>query len=204
MLILTLDRPDAKNSDLEHLCEIAGRHGVVKIADLSDFGDGRLKDTVQQADCLVLVGDYAVCPPLDLDEAGFDESMTWLVSFLGQTEIPVLAIGFGFELFCRAQGIDLGQYGERGTGADKIEPMTNGVKLFQGSDPLRVVENERWLTDEFPKKLQALAQSQSGVEAARHKTKLQFGLQQRPQDFAYTSDAKMVYENIFSMICPVY
>jgi anthranilate/para-aminobenzoate synthase component II len=199
MLILTLDHTDAKNSDLERLHEIASTRGSVQVADIHDE---LLEDVLQQAECLVLTGDYALCIPLDTTSS--DESMTQLVSFLGQTDIPVLAIGFGFEVFCRAQGIDLGEYGERGTGADKIEPTTNGVKLFQGSDPLRVVENERWLTDEFPKKLQILAQSRTGVEAVRHKTKLQFGLQQRPQDFAYASDAKMVYDNIFSMICPVY
>jgi anthranilate/para-aminobenzoate synthase component II len=110
----------------------------------------------------------------------------------------VLALGFGFELLCEAYGIHLPDYGERGPGAEKMEPTTEGTKLFQGSDPLCISKGERWRTDEFPKKLQVLARSKTGVEAVKHKTKPLYGLQQRPEDFIYFSDAKIVYENIFS------
>jgi len=155
---------------------------------------------VNEFNGLIVVGDYSDNPPLTdaVAVTSGDSTVSFVIGLLQSTEWPVLTAGFGFELLCAASGINLSQFGGRGAGAEKIEPTTEGSKLFQGSDPLRVKPTERWLTDEFPKKLQVLARSDTGVEAVKHKTRPVYGLQQRPEDFAYPSDAKMVYRNIFS------
>jgi GMP synthase-like glutamine amidotransferase len=196
MLILSTDELDTKHQAL--LQDLQAFAGKAHPVDVCDVRDEMLNDRLSSAGAVVVVGSYESAIPYDL-EGEMRPGLIELVNFLRLAEKPVLAIGFGFELLCVAQGIDLRSVGERGVGAAKIEPTADGMKLFQGSDPLCVLENERWQTDEFPKKLQVLARSQTGVEAVRHKTKLQIGLQQLPADFTYRSDAKMIYENIFSL-----
>ncbi len=78
-------------------------------------------------------------------------------------------------------------------------PTDDGAKVFQGSDPLCVVESKRWNIDELPKKLSVLARSETGIEAVRHKTLPLYGIQLLPKDFTYPSDAKMVFENLLAV-----
>ena len=77
-----------------------------------------------------------------------------------------------------------------------MTPTDEGSKLFQGTDPIRVGETERWTIDEMPRELVVLARSESGIEAVRHRTKPVYGLQLRPEDFKYASDGKLVFANI--------
>ncbi len=121
-----------------------------------------------------------------------------LMTFISAGTKPLLAVGFGFELVCRAFGADLAQLGELETGTVRILPTDDGAKLFQGSDPLCVKETRRWSVDELPKKLAILAKSETGIEAIRHKTLSIYALQQLPEDFVYASDAKMVFENLLA------
>jgi anthranilate/para-aminobenzoate synthase component II len=119
---------------------------------------------------------------------------------LSDSTKPVVAIGGGgFELACGLVGMEIAEVFEQDSGASRIIPTDDGAKLFQGTDPLVVKETKRWLVDELPKSLQVLARSESGIEAFRHKQRPLIALQQLPEDFAYPSDAKLVYGNIFGL-----
>lgn len=122
-----------------------------------------------------------------------------LASRLVEYGLPLLGIGAGFETICSQLGMDLSEVYERGTGAGKLVPTDDGTKLFQGTDPLLVAKNERWLVDEVPRGVQVLARSDSGIEAVRHKQRPLTALQQLPGDFTYVSDAKLVYANLFGL-----
>ena len=197
ILILNLSVSSADNYP-EQLVQLLGGREIKVVNDTEELASSMA--SANEFDGLIVIGDYNDNPPLTdaTTVTSGDSTVSFVVGLLQSTEWPVLAVGFGFELLCAASGIDLSQFGDRGAGAEKIEPTTEGNKLFQGSDPLRVKPTERWLTDEFPKKLQVLARSDTGVEAVKHKTRLLYGLQQRPEDFVYPSDANMVYRNIFS------
>lgn len=123
-----------------------------------------------------------------------------LRDLLADSAKPVIAIGSGgFELACGLVGLEIAEVFERGNGSSRLVPTNDGAKLFQGTDPLLVKESTRWLVDELPKSLQVLARSESGIEAFRHKQKPLIVLQQQPEDFEYSSDAKLVYGNLFGL-----
>lgn len=118
------------------------------------------------------------------------------VELLRLSDKPVLGICQGFELLCYAYGSQLHELTEQVSGAEVVLPTTDGSKLFQGTDPVRVIERRSWAVDEIPKDLTILANSDTGIEAIRHKTRPLYGLQLRPEDFKYGSDGAMVFANI--------
>jgi anthranilate/para-aminobenzoate synthase component II len=118
------------------------------------------------------------------------------VELVRLTDKPVLGIGLGFELICYAFGCQLHEESERAAGAISVRPTGDGSKVFQGTDPIKASETQRWAVDDVPRELVVLARSDNGIEAVRHKTRQIFGLQLQPEDFVYASDGKMVFENI--------
>jgi anthranilate/para-aminobenzoate synthase component II len=139
---------------------------------------------------LVIIGSYANDTSVtDL----FDQE---LYERIVQTTAPVIGIGSGFEVICRAFGNNVEDIGDLDDGETRLVPTEAGSKMFQGSDPLLINPSRRWLIDELPKSLQVLARSQSGIEAIRHKQKPVYAIQQLPENFTYASDAKLVFANL--------
>lgn len=158
---------------------------VVEPSGLHSLDDG-------DGDIIVLAGGYGVST---YDQAYF---MTE-ISLLQTTTRPVIGLAQGFELLCYAYGCQLHEQFELQPGAAKLNPTEDGAKLFQGTDPIAVTTESRWLADDLPKTLSVLARSESGVEAIRHRQKQQYALQLYPEDFKYESDAKMVFGNLLDL-----
>lgn len=177
---------DYHTKDLDSLLAQCAKYQV----DVVTAGDIATTDW-REFDGVVLSGAYE--PDMAVEADNFANE----IELIQDGTVPVLGICFGFELMCYAFGSDLSQLGGQAEGAGKIVPTDEGSKLFQGSDPIRVSETNRWCVDELPKGLPVLARSETGIEAIRHKTKPVFGLQFQPGDFTYPSDGKLVFQNIF-------
>lgn len=122
------------------------------------------------------------------------------ISLLQTTTKPVLGFCQGFELICYAYGCQLHELAERQLGAAKVTPTEDGAKIFQGTDPVIVTEAHRWDIEVVPRDLVVLARSETGIEAVRHRNKQIYGLQFYPEDFKYSSDGKMVFDNILDAL----
>jgi GMP synthase-like glutamine amidotransferase len=184
MRLLILDDGSGRLDGIHEACK---KHEL----EIVNIGGSQLP-AFDSYDGVLLTGQYRESTST---EVSWPDSLSTSIQEAG---VPVLGIGRGFELVCVAYGIDLATEGEHGTGADRLLPTADGAKLFQGSDPIRVNETYRWCVDELPKGWAVLGKTDSGIEAMRHKTKPVYGLQLYPEDFAYASDAKLVYENILA------
>jgi GMP synthase-like glutamine amidotransferase len=184
MRLLLIDNETKHLDALKLLC---ANHAV----DVVKAGDISATDW-QEYDGVILSGSYQQAVIVEADSYANE------IEIIQSGTVPVLGICFGFELICYAFGAELIQLGDRATGAAKIVPTDDGAKVFQGTDPIRVSEAYRWSVEELPKSLVVLARSETGIEAIRHKTKMVYGLQFHPEDFAYSSDGKLVFDNILS------
>lgn len=182
MRILLIDNGVARLDALQAACS---KHEVRSIRP-----EGLADIPADSYDAVIVAGDYR--QGLVWDKPYFLSE----IELLRMTDKPVLGIGLGFELICYAYGCQLHEMAERTSGAASIVPTADGAKLFQGSDPIKVLETERWAVYELPKVLQVLARSDSGIEAVRHKTKVAYGLQLGIEDFKYLSDGDLVFANI--------
>lgn len=108
---------------------------------------------------------------------------------------PLLGIGVGFGIVCKLVGEDLREVADVAPSATQLRPTDDGAKMFQGTEPIKVVDSPRWQIGQLAKSLAVLAESDSGIEAIKHKKLPWVGLQLLPADFAYPSDARLVIEN---------
>lgn len=183
LLLIDLIENDTKN--LQDLKAVCAPHEVTIVR--PEALDGVQPDSYE---AIILSGSY-------------EHNLVWdQPYFLAEIELvrltdkPVLGICLGFELICYAFGSQLHELTERVTGATVVTPTSEGTKLFQGGDPIKVLEASRWAIDEVPKDLVVLATSETGIEALRHRTRPIYGLQFYPEDFKYASDGKLVVANI--------
>jgi len=185
MRILIVGRDPSDASYLEDLRAIWQGHDIQTVT-ISDFTAERLAD----CDLLAISGQYGgdVAVPL--------EPLSALTNIILDPALPVLAIGWGFEIACLAFGDDLPETAEKVEGAIRIEPTSKGENLFQGSDPIRVNPGPRWNVEEVPRGIAVLARSETGIEAFQHKAKPVLALQLLPADFTYATDGKLVYHNL--------
>lgn len=181
LLLITTD-----NSSADVLTDIYSKHNITAVV-----ADNALVIDQSSYDLCIIYGSLG-------NDSFHTAVVEMLVAALAGNDKPLLGVGIGFEVVCRMLGADLSQLGDIDTGTLKVIPTDDGAKLFQGADPLCVTETKRWSVDELPKKLAVLAKSETGIEAVRHKTLPIYALQQLPQDFAYISDAKMVFQNLLS------
>lgn len=128
------------------------------------------------------------------------EALSALTNAVLDPPLPVLGIGWGFQVVCLAFGDDLEETTERVAAAVRIIPSSKGETLFQGSDPIRVNETRRWALEELPRGWVALASSETGIEVFQHKQRPVYAMQQYPADFTYASDSKLICQNLLGLL----
>ncbi len=165
---------------------------VVAAAELDD----NIFDAINTFDAVILAGAFNANDTVGEDVKRYQAQL----DIVSSSNVPILGIGFGFELVSYAFGARLESIGEMSVGAAAVIPTDDGAKIFQGTDPIKIRETNRWLVEaeDMPKLLMVLATSETGVEAFKHKSKPVYGLQLYPEDFMYASDGKLVLENIFA------
>jgi anthranilate/para-aminobenzoate synthase component II len=174
---------------LDRLREICEKHQLT-VADGAGFS-GLVDNAL---DGVVVIGDA-------IGESGpWTDSRQAMVGLMQAGDMPVFGMGAGFTVVCAAMGADMTELAELDEGAPKIIPTEDGVKAYQGSDPILVKATERWCLDELPRGIATLARSESGIEAVRSKSKPLFAMQQLPDDFTYSSDGKLVIQNFLSLM----
>ncbi len=189
MRILVINSESVHLGQLQAVC--ARYHNDVDIktaAEVTTVGE------LDSYDVLIIAGAYWPTNALNTKDR------QRILDIICSANLPMIGIGLGFELICYAFGVDVAKIGERLKGDSIITPTEEGAKSFQGSDPMRVHETERWSveSEDLPKIVSVLAVSATGVEAIRHKSKPIYGLQLFPEEFEYASDGKLVLENILS------
>jgi anthranilate/para-aminobenzoate synthase component II len=175
-------------AQLERLRDICSRHHVT-VADGEAF-TGLVDNNL---DGVLVIGDMT-------DDSHQAAGRQAAIDLMQTGDMPVFAMGLGFALLCAALKADLDQLAEKDLAAGKLIPTDDGAKIFQGSDPILVRENERWCLDELPRGIAVLARSETGIEAIRSKSRPLFAMQQLPDDFVYASDGKLVVENFISSL----
>jgi anthranilate/para-aminobenzoate synthase component II len=175
-------------AQLQRLREICSRHQLT-VLDGSNFSGAVDSDI----DGVIVIGDLHA--EEQKDTAGWPP----MVNLMQAGQVPLLALGVGFEILCQALGASLDEWGDKDQAAAKVIPTDDGAKIFQGSDPIIAKDTLRWCVDELPRGIAVLARSETGIEAVRSKSKPLYGLQLQPDDFMYASDGKLVFENFISL-----
>lgn len=178
---------DNETEHLDLLQAIYAQHTVTTVT-----SDALADTDAETFDGLILAGNYK--NDVTRQEDYFRKGVDIIRSY----NKPIVGICIGFELICCAFGCQLHELAEQVVGATEVRPTESGSKLFQGTDPIRVGESNRWSVDELPRELIVLATSDTGIEAVKHRTKPIYGLQFYPDNFRYASDAKLVFENILA------
>lgn len=186
ILIVCRDLPDPSLTETLKSAWNKADVSVVTLADLT-------ADSFTGSDTIVVIGARGADGDVPL------ESLSLLTNLMLDTPVPVIAVGWGFEVACLAAGDDLTASGYGLVdGAAHMVPTSKGEALFQGSDPIRAEQNARWDYDELPRGYVALARSDTGIEAFQSKKNQLLAIQLLPADFTYPSDAKLVYQNLIT------
>lgn len=175
----------AEAAVISDLADIWNEHECVKLG-VQELGEHDLSGY----DAVVIAGLLNSSEPQALD------TLSALTNIMTDPPSVVYGLGWGFEVACVAYGFDLSETYSCVTGAAKLVPTSKGESLYQGSDPLRLNPGSRWDVDELPRGLVALASSDTGIESFQHKARPLLVMQQVPADFAYASDARLVYKNL--------
>lgn len=193
MRLLILNNDTTAVGQLDQLQALCAKHEVSTVTS-GQFMADLAGTTMDDYDAVVVFG-------------GYEDGLVWEKSyFIAETEFimntskPLLGIGLGFELICYTFGCQLHEEAERVVAATKVVPTDDGAKIFQGSDPIQVVEEQRWNVEELPRDLVTLARSDTGIEVVKHRAKPIYGLQLQPASFKYTSDGKMVFANVLDSL----
>jgi len=188
LLLVTLDTESENQRSLGQLHAICSKYqlDIVAPGDLGGI-------MAENYDVWLLAGE--IVP--DAKQNAWYGSLVELIRGSGNA---VVGVGLGFEIVCAAFNVVLADIAEIGTAATVMVPTEDGAKLFQGTDPIRIHEQNRWLVEResLPKVLQALALSEDVVEAFKHKNLPVYALQLYPEDFEYPSDGKLVFENLLA------
>jgi anthranilate/para-aminobenzoate synthase component II len=185
MKLLVIELPAHSTSSQPNVRQFLSNYDLITV------DHAALDQAPADAAAVVIVG------PLEALETSL---LDRLVTYQNEVNLPVLGIGSGFEVIIATQGISLAEEAEIGITTGKIQPTDAGARLFQGVDPLAVTDASRWLVDALPKAWQVMARCEECIVAVRHKQLPLWGLQIVPEDFAYSSDANLVYKNYIEQL----
>lgn len=130
---------------------------------------------LDEFDVFILSGGNALSNPKD-DTVYFEE-----LNLIQNTNKPILGIGLGFQLICINFGAEVVLRGERITGIINLQKVSND-KLFEKlKEDFIVSESHKYVVKSVSDPLEILADSLYGVEIVRHKKKLIYGFQFRPE-----------------------
>ncbi len=114
-----------------------------------------------------------------------------------RSNIPILGICLGFELIVYSFGGKLKELPEKEKGIIEIEVIQKDP-IFQELNKIRVFESHRWIAEELPKDLIALAKSKDGIEIIKHITRPIYGFQFHPEIIVDKSDLK-IFNNLLAL-----
>lgn len=119
------------------------------------------------------------------------------VELIKRRGAPIIGICLGFQLIAHIYGATINKMESRRKGLYDIGITENGEKLIQQIN-LRVYENHQHAVSNVPNDFLALAISETGVEAMRHKTLPMFGLQFHPEIDDGHKDGSAIFQEILA------
>jgi anthranilate/para-aminobenzoate synthase component II len=116
------------------------------------------------------------------------------IDFIMNSRKPLLGICLGFELICKAYGADIIRMGDVVQGLIPIRKTGNHNLLERIPETFKAYESHKHSVKRVGDDLLALAESEYGIEAIRHKSKHTYGVQFHPE-VLLQSPATNVLEN---------
>ncbi|MGH9614875.1 MAG: glutamine amidotransferase-related protein [Bryobacteraceae bacterium] len=103
------------------------------------------------------------------------------INFILSTKKPILGICMGFEVIARAYGSKVFEMGDYTTGFKRSKTTRKGLEVYK-KPALMQYESHKWRVPSVPSKyFEVLAQSKTGVEIIKHKTRPIIATQFHPE-----------------------
>lgn len=109
---------------------------------------------------------------------------------------PILGICEGYELIAHTYGSEIKKLEYKRTGVRRLDILNEKSELVRGIDNLTVYEAHRFAIAKVPDEFEAIAESESGIEIMKHKTKKVFGFQFHPEVTTEHNTGKEVLMNL--------
>lgn len=185
--ILIIDNGSSHTGKIIDICK--NRFSKVDVIKSFDY-----KYDIQNYDLSILTGGPAMPDDSCLKE--FSEE----VKLIMNSEKPVVGICFGFQLIAKAYNSELVEKEQRIVGEFPIRILLKD-NIFDGIKEQAIFhETHLWVVNKVGDKLFALANSYTGFEAVRHKTKPIYGFQFHPEVNIGNGLGDRLFENIFKLI----
>lgn len=128
----------------------------------------------------------------------YKETYSHEESIIKNANIPLLGICLGFELISDAFGVRPMRHSRRVMGVKKINIRHTDDIFHTLSRPL-VYENHTYRTEAVPDSFELLADSDAGIEAMKHKTKIIYGVQFHPEVYPNRTDGLIILSNFIEI-----
>ena len=129
---------------------------------------------------------------------GNEEKLKSEIDLIKNSHRPIIGICFGCELIAYSFGSTLSRLPRKQKGIVEIEVIAD-PELFGGRDSFTAYENHRYTVERLPNDLVALARSDHGIEAIKHKTRHIYGLQFHPENFVEQTYGDEIFFNLLKM-----
>jgi len=184
MNILIIDNGSSHIDGLE--AAFRGHDVIVK-----PFSDVDL-DIEKPCDAIVLSGGHG------FPVIGNENRLAPETEIVKRATVPVLGICYGCELIARAYGSTLEQLEKKEEGVAKVRVIQDDP-IFNRIDNFNAYEGHRWAIKKVGADLNVLAESESGIEAIKHKSKLVYGVQFHPEVFKKEAAGTALIRNFLSI-----
>lgn len=144
-------------------------------------------------DLIILTGGHEI-PVSDHNQQYAQE-----IAAIRGADVPIIGICLGFELIAKAFFCDLVCMPERETRKLKITKLVDDP-VFENVGEIVGFEAHRWIVPQVSSDLIALAKSEDGIEAIKHKTKPIYGFQFHPEESREDDCGMKLFENLFTML----
>lgn len=174
MKILIVDNHSVNTKKLVHL--FAGFD--ISVCDCDSFSP----EKTENFDLVVLSGGSHVYAAENTKKAYDTE-----IDFIKTTKKPIIGICLSCQLIAKAFGGTL----------EKLEEKKHGIfEIKLGKKSYNVYKSHKYAIDKLPPQLELIAESETGPEIIKHKTKPVYGFQFHPEVFPRKTDRKKLFLSI--------
>lgn len=181
---------DNGTSYIESLKRLVNQHQVSSIS-FNHLTDLTLADN--NYDLIILSGGH------DFSVVGNEDLFAREISLLRKSVVPILGICLGFELIAVTFSAKLIHRQAKEKGVVHIKPVMESA-LFDKLKSISVFESHRWVVEDPGSELVNLANSQSGVEIIKHRSKDIYGFQFHPEMFVELTEGDEIFNNFLRII----
>ncbi len=184
MKILLIDNQTKLLSELTALLD---GEITIKTSDTVSFSDS------ENVDLVVLSGGHSF-PVLHNEQRLREE-----ILIVKNSNVPIIGICYGCELIAHVYGALLERTQD---GEEKLIKVSTILadEIFEGRKDFEVFEAHRYVIENIPETIIALAKSEHGIEVIKHSNKPIYGLQFHPEHLMEGNDGTIIFKNIIKKL----